>query len=187
MKKKLIYLVIATVMIFGMIGLSGCDGSNPNEGYIYGLEDARFIAHFDKSFTVFEVELIQINPMLINNRHELIEWQKEELKKWEAWGSTNHLDNFDYENFLIEYNDAFFASYQLIFIPFMGSILDYEVEKISYQDNVLTVKFIATTRPRTIPDVAHPHLTIIEITRISDNLDIIFSHRLRDSGRFTRQ
>ncbi|MCL2555751.1 MAG: hypothetical protein FWE03_01855, partial [Firmicutes bacterium] len=179
-------LGIALVMIFGMIGLSGCDGSNPNEGYIYGLDNARFIAHFDKSFTILSISDNEIK--LINNRNELIEWQKEELRKWDEWGEvgTNHLENFDYENFLTEYDNAFFVSYQLIFIEFMGrppDVTGYEVNIMKYANNTLTIEFITTMRIGTIRDSAYSHKAIIEITRISDNLTITFSSRDRNYHR----
>ena len=179
MRKKLICLGIALVMIFGMIGLSGCDGSNPNEGYIYGLDNARFIAHFDRNFTLFNVfDTDRTLTKPISSRYELIEWQKKEFRELDERVGTNHLENFDYENFLAEYDDDFFVSHQLVFIYFSGSILDYEVERISYQDNVLTIKFISIQpRRESVPDVSHPHLAIIEITRISDDLNISFSNR----------
>ena len=159
----LIMVLIAPVVFF-----AGC-GKNPNSGLIDGLQSGEFTAHFNRGLVFFQDSENQAVKIL-SKRSELIDWF-----------NTIQQTNYSIESDVFpEYCDVFFESHQLVFISFLGSILDYEVQRISYKNNTLTIEFITTTRPNDVLiDLGVTHTAIVEITRISHDLNVAFSHRRR--------
>jgi len=127
-------------------------------GKIGGLSGGQFTTHFNRGVLYLPGGENQ-TTRLISSRSELTKWQASKA--------------------FTEYDDEFFEAHQLVFISFWGSILDYETYRISYTGNTLNIEFRTTTRPMGNVDLGAAHIAIVEITRISENLDVVFSHRLR--------
>jgi len=189
MRKKLAVLGIAFVMLF-TFAAAGC-GGDPNRGRIRGLDGGEFVAHHDRGVQVFQwgehfVDYRSYVTKVISNRSELVEWLYVTTLEWIEWAKRQDWVNPELAGFnpyndeiLAAYCDYFFESNQLVFINFMGGILDYNVERITYQDDVLKIEFIAIWRGR--GGLIHPGIwrtAIIEITRICSNLSIQFFDRV---------
>jgi len=196
MKKKFLAFGAAFIMLFSLIvfGISGCElpnpGGDPNRGSIEGFEDGYFVAHHDKGF-VFRQDIwswylgYRYETKLINSRNELVEWARPFLETRQEWNSdsqrweTIHIELYD-EDIFAEYCDEFFELHQLVFICFDGGHLGHEVERISYQDNVLKIEFIRIRVEGTInPRPLRRYTAIVEITRICEDLGVEFSRRER--------
>ena len=158
---KIIVLAIVATMVFAVAVLGGCGTGDPNSGQIRGF-NGEFTAHFDRG-----VFFGDSTTKLINTRAEMLKWLGEMQ------------ENQPKDDLFPEYTDAFFESKQLLFVSFWGSILDYEVRSVSYANNTLTVEFVTSTRPRTIIDLGVMHSAILEISRISSDITVAFSHRRR--------
>jgi len=165
MKKRILSIGIAIVMLFAVVVLAACNGGVLYSGEIIGVNGGEFRVHFDRG-----VFFQDGTTRLISSRAELVELHIEQ-----------DIDAAS-ENLFPEYSDDFFTTHQLVFVSFVGrprDIATYEVGRMEYQDNTLTIEFVTTRRIGTVPDVGHTRTAIIEITRISDNLNVVFSHRDR--------
>ena len=163
LKRSLIILMTVVLIIVAAAFFGGC--GDTSQGIIRGLEGGEFVVHFDEGIFFQDG-----TTRLISSRTELVEFLAEQ-----DVGTTNG-DLFP------KYDDYFFTTHQLIFVSFGGrprQFTDYEVRRIEYQNNALTIEFVTTRRIGTVPDVAEYRAAIIEITRISDNLNVVFSHRDR--------
>jgi len=167
--KSIITSILCAIIVFGLVfSFAACD---PNRGNIDGLNNARFVAHFGTGVLYRDGENVL---ELINSRDEMFEFTGGDDVMWSAQpgGGSPHL----YGDFC----DEFFENHQLIFVSFLGwAYLTYEVYSISYSNNTLIIEFVTTTRPRNILDLGRSFAAIIEITRISNDLNIEFSHRMR--------
>ena len=163
MKKRILSIGIALVMLFAVVALSGCGNTVIDEGNIIGVNGGEFRVHFDEGIFFQDG-----TTRLINSRAELSELR-------------SGLESND-DDFFPEYNADFFASHQLVFVSFEGRPRDiayYEVSRMEYQNNTLTIEFVTARRIGNVRDEAQSRRAIIEITRISDNLNVVFSHRDR--------
>jgi len=167
MKKRILSIGIAIVILFAVVVLAACNGGVLYSGEIVGVNGGEFRVHFDRG--VFFPH--NNTAILVSNRVELIDLCPQ-LEN--AIGTSEEL--------LSKCSDDFFISHQLIVVSFWGrprDISDYEVKKIKYQDNTLAIEFVTTRRIGNVRDEAQTRTAIIEITRISDNLNVVFSHRDR--------
>jgi len=187
MKKKFLVIMMVFVMSFSVIAVAGCDGGDPNRGSIEGLEDGYFVAHHGRGIVFREggggwFSVNRHEARLISSRGELIEWARPFLETMREWNSdtqeweTIHIDLYDNDIFA-EFCEEFFELRQLVFICFDASILDYEVERISYQNNRLSINFVSVRSRSGVLGVLVSRLAIVEITRICDNLYVEFSSR----------
>ena len=158
MKKKVtLFLIISLVAVFGSIS---CTGSNT--GRIRGLDGGRYTAHFfRRQYRCFGSRIVLINDL-------------QELKVWRE----KNLQSSELAEVMESYSEKFFDVRQLILIEFWGGSLEFGVERVSYDDNVLTVELqqivpwgVRCGGLRTTME-AVPRIVVLEITRISDDLDI---------------
>ena len=156
MRKKLAVLGIAFVMLF-TFAAAGC-GGDPNRGRIKGLDGGEFVAHHGRGVNFFPFQGEHRNHVtkVISSRNELVEWLEMTTLEWIEWVDRQDWTDWEGKPELSDYNpyndeilavycDYFFELRQLIFINFLGSRLDYEAERITYQDSVLSIGFMTTT------------------------------------------
>lgn len=157
--KSVVLIIFATISLF-LVGCNSCS----NEGYVKNLEDTRYSTSFIGS------PIFRSDPTLISSRGELLAWVGNSFRSfWDPDGTNATF----IENNLAKYDDAFFTSSQIIFIPLNGSSsIWYCIRNITYQDNTLIINVSANT-PRLVTDDYVGHLGIIEITKISPNTNIV--------------
>jgi len=172
MGKKLGSLAIIITVLFAFVfGAAACDS---NQGRIQGLDNAQFVAHIGRGAVITKgYPFIGGIAQLINSRDELWNFMNDRTQLVEQGLVTqdNWLD--------FEYSDSFFEANQLIAVNFEGYDVPYEISSISYVSNTLTIEFITVRRHRNINDLAVLIPAIIEITRISYDLNIVVSSRMR--------
>ena len=180
---------------------------NPNRGRISGLSGARFVAHMDRGmFFVPEFDEF-FNPIpftqkVVDSREELIKLHVNLEKGWHNYFDESGMIHYFpdvvndffaeadflfrpeyYDTFFPEYSDEFFATGQLVFINYFARpswIVNYQVGSIVYLNNTLTIEFVTATRLRGLTlSAGGIRRAIVEITRISDDLNIEVSSRDR--------
>jgi len=179
-------------MSFTLFTMIGCDNSDttrpPNlQGEIVGLDGGEFRALMGKGlmflseneFGDFENQAVK----LVSSKNELIEWSNSVMLELYLYDriTLEYLEEFNPYYLFAEYCDSFFETNQLVFISFIGGVLEYEVREVSYINNILTIDFNAIPPPRgyLIPPAWQTRTAILEITRIADDLEIDFSSRRR--------
>jgi len=159
--------ILLIVALFAVVAFSACNNTGTHKGNIIGIDGGEFRIHFERGI-FFQEGMTR----LVNSKAELVELHDEYYNRTELPS----------DNYFVEHNETFFVTHQLIFVSFLGrptDIAKYEVRRMEYQKNFLTIEFVTTRRIRTVPDVAETRTAIIEITRISNNLNVVFSHRDR--------
>ena len=154
--KKTAIIVIVVTMLFGtMVIATACD-NNPNQGRIRGFEGGEFTAYFGHGILP-PYGFGQYEILLINNQSELSAITEQE--------------------FFASYDDLFFASHQLVMIGYWGGYTEDQIRRVSYLNNILSIELIPIRRCALA--AAHMRSLVVEITRISDNLNVEITRRGR--------
>ena len=181
--KKLVAIGVAIAFVFAGLAFSACNNDNPNEGYIYGLVNARFVANFYR--VPFHVNTSYVLPnAIIADRQELLAWHDVLLRTWSPIYDLESMspdDIFSPRRFeearlrmLADFDDVFFKTRQIIMRHSSSAI--FEVQDINYQKGNLAINVGARFVPRTtsLDDLA-PRMSIFEIPQMNSNFNVEYS------------
>jgi len=183
MIKRAISFFLVLVLTFSFFV---CGSGDPNTGSISGLRGSEYTAYFHRlGLPRTEAPIVT----LISDSQELAAWRETVQQEFADFRpGPNALDwwnNFFEEN-IGNYDDIFFKIHQLVFVSNLraSSSTFYEVRRIRYQNGILYIRlrhFILGAsgcwgRNSILLDSV-PCIAIIELTRISPDLNIELSIR----------
>ncbi|MCL2521908.1 MAG: hypothetical protein FWE36_03505 [Erysipelotrichales bacterium] len=178
-KKNVIISLI--VILFCAIALSACSS---NSGRIRGSEGARYSARFyGRTPRIFA----ENDVMLISCLDELAEWKKNALEEYEKL-LPSLVDPIYFEEYLKAFEEMlseklygfssdFFVGNQVIILPNLssGTFEQFAVRNINYYNGNLSIELRIIRSFRASDSLGIRQFGIIEITKISADLNIDLS------------